>query len=328
VTVDETGTAVFSASAVKKIDGRVLYAGKDTKYLSGANNSVTLTVGAAELRGGAIQGQPLVLANVVSTFSAGMNSPHGIATDGTNLYIADTDDNNIKSIEISTGLETLVAGSAEGAAGYADGSGADARFAGPWGITVDGASLYVADTGNNNIRRIELASGAVTTMAGSEAGGEDGKGYADGPAADARFSGPWGIVCLGTSLFVVDTGNHNVRQIALPSCEVSTLAGSATGAYGYQDEVGGSALFCYPIGIACDGPNLYLADQGDSNIRKIEIASRAVTTIAGSAAGPGSFGYMDGIGTATMFYGPVGLTSDGANLFVADAGNNAIRKIQ
>jgi ribosomal protein S11 len=174
--------------------------------------------------GGAIQGNELALADVVTTVAglsligttdgmgaaAKFNFPQGITTDGRNLYVADTGNNTIRKIVISTGAVTTLAGSA-GQKGSADGTGAAARFDVPAGITTDGTNLYVADSSNNTIRKIVISTGAVTTLAGSAGLGQAGS--ADGRGAAARFCRPQGITTDGNSLYVSDTCNNAIRKI-------------------------------------------------------------------------------------------------------------------
>jgi sugar lactone lactonase YvrE len=111
---------------------------------------------------------------------------------------------------------------------------------------------------------------------------------------------------------VTDTGNNTIRKIIIATGEVSTLAGT-------------TASFRGPFGITTDGTNLYVADTGNDTIRKIVIATGTVTTLAGTAGSPGS---VDGTGANASFNGPYGITTDGTNLYLADTGNNIIRKIQ
>jgi DNA-binding beta-propeller fold protein YncE len=130
------------------------------------------------LMGGAVQGNPLNLTPTVSTFAgttstkvdgtgtqARFNSPYGITSDGINLYVSDTLNNAIRKIVIATGVVTTMAGS--GTAGAADGIGSAATFDQPYGITTDGTNLYVADTNNNKIRQIVIATGEVSSLTGA-----------------------------------------------------------------------------------------------------------------------------------------------------------------
>lgn len=201
-----------------------------------------------------------------------------------------------------------------------DGIGAAARFDTPMGITTDGANLYVADYGAHTIRKIVVATGVVTTLAGNAGSA----GAVDGIGSAARFFQPSGITTDGTNLYVADYGNDTIRKIAIATSVVTTLAGSA-GAAGGVDGSGSVARFNGPAGIASDGTNLYVTDYGDDTVRKITIADGMVTTLAGST---GSVGSADGTGGAAQFYLPFGVTDDGAKLYVVDYGNSTIRAVR
>jgi sugar lactone lactonase YvrE len=258
-------------------------------------------------------------ANSTTGINATFNSPFGITTDGTNLYVADSGNNKIRKIVIASGAVTTLAGS--GAIGSANSTtGTIATFNLPSSITTDGANLYVAERNNHLIRKIVIASGAVTTIAGSGAAGS-----ANSPTGiSASFNTPFGIATDGTNLYVADTYNNLIRKIVIASGAVTTLAGS--GAIGLADNtIGINASFNGPTGIATDGTNLYVADFDNHMIRMIVIASGVVTTLAGS----GTIGSADNtIGINATFNGPSRITSDGFNLFVTDSMNNIIRKIQ
>jgi DNA-binding beta-propeller fold protein YncE len=271
------------------------------------NNNVTTIAGSAGAIGSADG------TGTAATF----NYPTGITTDGTNLYVADNGNSTIRKIVISTLVVTTIAGSA-GANGSADGTGAAARFCYPFGITTDGTNLYVTDYVNSTIRKIVISTLAVTTIAGSAGA----NGSADGTGTAATFNYPTGITTDGTNLYVADTYNSTIREIAISTGAVTTVAGSA-GTNGSADGTGTAATFNYPTDITTDGTNLYVADNGNNTIRKIVISTGAVTTVAGSIAN----GSADGTGAAATFNNPTGITTDGTNLYVADNGNSTIRKI-
>lgn len=248
------------------------------------------------------------------TSAARFYFPDGIATDGANLYVADTFNHTVRVIVLSTGAVTTLAGSA-GVVGSTDGT-AGARFSYPHGITTDGANLYVADSGNRIIRKVVIATGTVSTLAGAAgvSGSTDG--------TSARFNLPQGITTDGVNLFVTDTANYTIRKIVISTGMVSTLAGS-TGIAGSTDGTA-AARFSSPYGITTDGTNLYVADSGNQTIRMIATSTGAVTTVAGSAGVSGS---ADGT-AAARFNVPFGITSDGVSLYVADTFNSTIRKVQ
>lgn len=266
---------------------------------------------------------------VVSTFAGAANSygntdgtgaaarfkyPQGIVSDGTRLYVSDAGNATIRTIEINTAAVTPLAGKPYGA----DGIGQAARFSWPSGFATDGSNLYVADMNNHTIRKVVIATGEVTTFAGST--GVEGK--VDGVGAAASFDQPVDITSDGTYLYVVDSGNKAIRKIEIKTATVSTLAG---GNYSYHDDGTGTAAgFARPHGIVKVGGDLYVTENGSYTIRKIVIATGVVTTFAGTA---GSSGNTDGIGTSAQFNTPNKICSDGSNLYVADGGYGTIRKI-
>jgi sugar lactone lactonase YvrE len=247
------------------------------------------------------------------------HSPSAITTDGTNLYVTDSGNNTIRKIVIATGAVAIFSGSANGDSGSTDGIGTTALFNRPSGITTDGTNLYVTDSGNNMIRKIVIATGEVTTLAGTAGS----SGSADGTGTAALFNNPLGVASDVNDVYVADSGNHMIRKIAIATGEVTTLAGTAETS-GAADGTGTAALFNNPADIASDGTNLYVADSGNNTIRKIVIATREVTTLAGTA---GTSGSADGTGTAALFNNPLGIATDRTNLYIADSGNNTIRKI-
>jgi hypothetical protein len=217
---------------------------------------------------------------------------------------------------------SLVAGGL-GGAGMADGTGAAARFGFSYGVAVDGAgNLFVADTMNNTIRKVVVATGAVTTLAGTAGM----FGSTDGTGAAARFFDPSGVAVDGAgNLFVADRLNHTIRKVVVATGAVTTLAGT-TGMSGSTDAIGTAARFNRPYGVALDSSgNLFVADSSNHTIRKVVVATGAVTTLAGTT---GMSGSTDATGTAARFNRPYGLALDGTgNLFVADFSNHTIRKV-
>jgi hypothetical protein len=210
-----------------------------------------------------------------------------------------------------TATVELVAG---GTVGTADGTGGAAQFNFPCGICSDGTNLYIADSHNNSIRKLVISTGVVTTFAGSTAGSA---GYLNAAGTAARFDSPWDVCTDGTSLYVADEHNNSIRQVSLSTGDVTTLAGSAMGTPGCVDATGPAARFSSPTGICWDGTNLYVADTGNSNIRRISTAG-VVTTFAGDPTGT-SGGSIDGIGVAARFSSPSGICSLGWGLVVCQA---------
>ncbi len=250
--------------------------------------------------------------------SATFNTPEGIAVDsGGTVYVADTGNSTIRMVT-AAGVVSTLAGSA-GVTGSADGTGPAATFNNPFGIAVDmNGNLYIADTNNSTIRVIH-PGGVVTTLAGNprSSGNADGTGHA------AQFAVPQGVsVDVGGTVYVADTFNDTIRKIT-PDGQVTTLAGNAGtpgaangGVAGSTDGTGVAALFNQPDGVvASSDGNVYIADTGNSTMRKIT-PSGVVTTIAGV---PGMRGASDGTGSTALFSSPAGTAMDaGGVLFVAD----------
>jgi len=242
------------------------------------------------------------------------------------------------------------------APGHVDGASADSRFKAPRGLATDAAgNIYVADTLNHCIRQITPA-GVVSTYAGT--GVAD---FLDGPAGGARFNEPVGVVVgHDGTVFVADSQNHRIRAIS-PDGQVSTYSG--LGDPGYTDGVGSGARFNVPKGLAIDAAgNLYVADVVNQAIRKVALDG-SVGTLMGTTGQPGGVAvnaggvvyfsagnfirriaadgtvsdfagnfatasYLDGVGSAARFASPTGLTCDASgNLYVADTGNQRIRKV-
>jgi len=245
--------------------------------------------------------------------------PNNVAVDRAgNLYVADTANSVIRKVTPG-GIVTTLAGQA-GSSGSVDGTGSSARFWAPFGVAVDAAgNVYVADTANNTIRKLS-PGGVVTTLAG--ASGYPGSN--DGEGAGARFRNPWSVAVDGAgNVIVADMSNSTIRKIT-PDGQVTTLAGLA-GVAGSEDGLAGNARFYNPFGVAVDGAdNVYVSDSANNTIRKITPAG-IVTTLAGLS---GYAGNTDGtVGTA-RFCHPEGLVVDRLeNIYVADTGNQVIRKI-
>lgn len=274
--------------------------------------------------------------------TARFNQPVGIATDGTYLYVADTANNRIRRIKISDKTVDNLAGN--GLAGYADSTddtGATATFNAPTAITVAGEYLYVADTANNMIRRVHKVTGKTNLYAGSSSG-EAGAVDSRTLPTDVRFYEPTGITTDGVDLYVADSGNHTIRRIVIASASASTAGavttlagspgnpGSADGKLS-DDRSSSAARFNQPARITTDGTFLYVTDALNRTIRRIEITSGTVVTIAG-VSGPidASGNIADGAtsGDQARFYQPNGITSDGSNLYVTDSYNNTVRMIK
>ncbi len=285
--------------------------------------------------GGSIQGFPLTVVGNVTTVAgvagfvgstdgtgsaALFQKPFGLATDGTTLFITDQGNQTVRAMNIASGAVTTIAGSA-GAAGFTDGAGSAARFNAPAGITIANGNLYICDSLNHTIRQMVIATGQVSTLAGSPgvAGAVDALA---GPGSAARFNAPKGITTDGTFLYVADSSNNTIRRIDPTSGAVATLAGNSFFS-GSVDGTGTAALFSNPVGITSDGVRLFITDQNNHTLRLLTLFDTSVVTIAGSATL--GFGTADGPGFLARFYFPSGITTDGSLLYLNDSQNQTIR---
>ncbi|MBM3865412.1 MAG: hypothetical protein FJ381_05880 [Verrucomicrobia bacterium] len=249
--------------------------------------------------------------------AARFNFPVGVAADGAgNVFVADARTFAIRRVSAAGVVATFAGAGLQ--AGTADGPAASARFLLPYGVAVDAAgNAYVAEGGSHVIRRIS-AAGVVTTLAGAAGA----SGFADGTGAAARFNVPWGIaVDAAGTVYVADSENHLIRRISAAGV-VSTVAGQK-GVTGYADGASTVARFQQPRGLAVDaGGNLFVADYGNHTVRRISAAG-AVETIAGS---PGLIGDDNSVGASARFYYPAAVAVDGNAVYVADSGNNLVRR--
>jgi streptogramin lyase len=319
------------------------YTGNGGGYLNGAlataqfNFLHALTRGfagdlfVADLSNGCIR--RITTGGTVSTFSgtnstgridgpagtARFNGPSDIAFGPDQfLYVADSDNHSIRKIA-SDGSVTTLAGT--GAAVTRDGNGEAAGFNAPRSLAIEpDGTMYVCEEAGNVIRKVTPA-GDVTTIAGT---GQSG--FVDGAGTSASFSGPRGLALDGKGgLYVIELGNDAIRRIDLKAggYPVTTVAG--TGQAGYLDAVGKAAKFNDPRYAEVD-PNgfVYIADTGNHRIRRLDPATGAVTTVAGS----GTPSLVDGSGTAAGLNEPRGLVieADG-NILFCDSANHAIRKL-
>ena len=250
--------------------------------------------------------------------NASFYAPNDITSDTSgNLFVADSYNQRIRKIVISTGVVTTIAGN--GVYGYVDGAGISASFKNPYGIGIDrSGNLFIADTDNHRIRKIIISTGVVSTVAGSGS-----VGSVNATSTSASFYYPYGVAAdISGNLFVADCWNHVIRKIVLSSGVVSTLAGNVVG--GFADGSATVARFTYPYGVAVDtAGNVYVADKQNGRIRKVTSAG-----VVSSIAGNSQQSWVDGVGSNASFYFPskLALDTDG-NLIVTDWYNHKIRKV-
>jgi Gluconolactonase len=253
---------------------------------------------------------PLILPSAIAYDSAG------------NLYIAETGNHAIRKVD-AAGKITTIAGTGTQGFGGDDGPATAALLDSPQGLAFGGSDLYIADTHNHRIRKLNLTTGVITTIAGSSAGFSGD----NGPATAAQLNLPTALALdSSNNLYIADTQNHRIRKINLASGVITTIAGNGTQGFSGDGGPATAAAIDSPSGIAIDAnQNLYLADTHNQRIRKITAATGTITTIAGAAAG---FGGDNGAASAARLALPHGLSIDSAgNLYIADTANHRIRRI-
>ncbi len=259
--------------------------------------------------------------------SAELNNPHGVAVDGRgNVFVADTDNHEVRRIDAATGDITTVAGTgAEGDSGDG-GAATSAQLASPYGVAVDGlGNVFVADTSNHRLRRIDATTGVITTLAGTGFPGYGGDGAA---ASSALLGSPSGLaVDARGDVFVADTDNHRVRRIDATSGVITTVVGTGASGYSGDGEAATSTTLWSPLGVALDANgNLFVADTENQRLRRIDAATGLTTTVAGD----GGWGFAGDGGPAAdaQMRSPYGVAVDHAgHVYVADTFNHRLRRV-
>ena len=234
------------------------------------------------------------------------------------LFIADSNHNRIVVTKLDGAvLETI----GNGRAGKTDGSYEQASFFRPQGMVLDGDLLYVADTENHLIRRIDLQKRTVQTVAGT---GQQTRDYFKrGPALTVALSSPWDLTLVGRSLYIAMAGPHQIWKLDLETQEVSTFAGS-----GREARLDGPLLeagFAQPSGITNNGRSLFVADSESNIIREIDITKASVKTLVGGDLF--EFGDVDGRNDDVRLQHPLGILSMVDKLLIADTYNHKIKEL-
>ncbi|HEX9425048.1 MAG TPA: thioredoxin-like domain-containing protein [Pyrinomonadaceae bacterium] len=237
---------------------------------------------------------------------------------GDRLFIADSNHNRIVVTKLDGSfIETI----GTGAVGSADGAFNNASFYRPQGLALDGDSLYVADTENHFIRRVDLKTKTVQTVAGT---GQQARDYfRQGPARTIELSSPWDLQLVDRQLYITMAGSHQIWKLDLDKQEVSTFAGS--GREARQDGPLLEAGFAQPSGITSDGKMLYIADSESNIIRAIDMVSGRVETLVGGDLF--DFGDVDGQGDDVRLQHPLGVVALGDKVLIADTYNHKIKEL-
>lgn len=260
--------------------------------------------------------------------NAQLNNPEGVTLDAAgDLFIADSANNRIRKVDTS-GIITTVAG--DGVVGYAGDNGAatGAQLASPTGVAVDGAgNLFIADFYNSLVRKVDT-NGTITTVAGLVTNGSPQWGYSGdgGAATNAELDAPSALALdAAGNLFIADSANNCIRKVDTNGI-ITTVAGNGSGGYSGDGVEATNTTLTSPAGVVLDAVgNLFISDNGNQRIRKVD-PSGIITTFAGN--GTGAYSGDGGAATNAELNSAVGVAFDArANLFIADSGNNRIRKV-
>src|SRR5437773_2057330 len=256
---------------------------------------------------------------------ASLGVPVGVAVDaGGDLYIADYSNHRIRKVSAATGIITTVAGNGINTFAGDGGAATSASLNSPSGVALDASgNLYIADYFNNRIRKVDAASGIITTVAGN---GSPAFAGDDGAATSASLNGPVAVALDASgNLYVADQGNHRIRKVAAATGIITTVAGNGINTFAGDGGAATNASLNYPASVALDASgNLYIADPNNNRIRKVAAATGIITTVAGGGSSLGD----GGAATSASLYDPTALALDASgNLYIADQNNHRIRKV-
>lgn len=276
---------------------------------------------------GLVDRTPLKLDLASTTTSTVLSYPAKVLADGNGgrLFIADTGHNRILTADLNGKLDQAIG---SGKAGFEDGSAAEAAFHQPQGMALsdDGQTLFVADTRNHAIRAVDLATGAIATIAGT--GSQADRLPAPGAKGTATaLAAPWDVLAVGKTLYIAMAGVHQIWTLDLETNVIAVFAG--TSREGIDDGARTkAATLAQPSGLASDGRFLYWVDAESSSVRKVALSLETegqVETLVGT--GLFDFGDKDGIGTKAQLQHAQGITFADGTLYVADTYNHKVRAI-
>jgi hypothetical protein len=261
----------------------------------------------------------------------GLYRPAGVSADDGTVYVSNTGDNVVSTLE--SGNATTFAGSLEGSGEHGDGLNAgSATLYQPAGTAEDAkGDVFIADSADNVVREI-TPDGVIHRLAGT---GRAGSALRFGQASDSELDHPEAVaVNASGDVFVADTYNNRVLEVT-PRGRIEVVAGNGRAGYRGDNGPGIFAELNQPAGVAVDAKgNLYIADSANNVIRRVDAATRIITTVAGDYAageaggGLGGFSGDGGPATSAQLNDPQGVAVDGAgDLFIADTFNNAVREV-
>ena len=264
---------------------------------------------------------------IITAVAGGYAGVSALAFDAAgNLLVDDAQGDRIYLVDPATGARTTFAGTGSRGFGGDGGPASSATLHYPYGMARDLAgNVLIADAGNHRIRRVDATMRIITTIAGDGVAGYGGDG---GPATSARFHGPHGLAVSPVTgdIIIADFYNHRVRKIAASTGFVTLVAGNGVQGYLGDNGAATSAQFAYPVNVAVNSNDIFIADRDNHCIRRVASATGVITTIVGT--GVAGFAGDGSAATSSHLNWPHGMvfTSQGDMIF-AEFGNNRIRMI-
>ncbi len=246
---------------------------------------------------------------------ASFSNPQGMALDGDQLYVADTDNHALRVVDLQARTVRTVAGTGQQASWGAKGGPANrTSLNSPWDVVILESKVYIAMAGPHQIWRYDPGNGEVEVFAGS--GRED---ITDGPLKSAALAQPSGIATDGHAIYFADSETSSIRKAA--DGQVTTLIGKGLFIFGNQDGTFRTALLQHPLGVAWENGRLWVADTYNNRLRRINLTESTIVTVAGADED----GFVDGRAEDARFDEPGGVTLARDKVYIADTNNHAVR---
>ena len=271
--------------------------------------------------------------NDIAALQVGVGTPARIFKDSAGNFYMSTmvvgDEglygNVVYKVDSSGQLTTVAGNGTEGFSGDG-GPATNAALSGPEGVFVDRAgNIFIADSLNDRIRKVDAATGIIHTVAGNGNFGFSGDG---GPATSAELHSPIGVfVDSAGNIFIADSGNERIREVVATTGNIQTVAGNGTAGFSGDGGLATSASLSGPEAVFVDGSgNIFIADTFNQRIREVTAAKGRIRTVAGT--GNYGFGGDGGPATNATFFNPSDLSVDNfGNIFIADSNNSRIREV-
>ena len=314
------GALAFPAGVVVDASGNLLIAARDCALIYKVDATTGLMTWAAGRRveGFSGDGGPAP--------EATLNGPQAMAlhSDG-NLFISDRGNNRIRKVDVATGVITTVAGTGEAGFSGDGGPATEAALDFPRGIVLDrDGNLFITDSNNQRIRRVDATTGIITTVVGT---GEFGFTEDGGPATEAAIAFPRGVILEGSGNLLFSGSNNRIRKVDAITGILTTVAGTGELRFSGDGGPATEASLTQSLGLLVDGiGNLFVSDTFNNRIRKVDVTTGIITTVAGT--GEGGLVNDGSRATEASLNNPRGLLVDGdGNLLIGDSGNHRIRRV-